>query len=281
MMPVGPYSPDALTRIINVNWGGDVIVAFAQVNFLVPGPKPFIFLASEDIEFLAQRQFNFVNFPYDGHDAVATLYKVKVNQGEFMDTVTPDLFIDGFDLGDEQSIYVFAIGDDLNKGIERAFTGIAQALYANYARRHDLDDAAPVKPDISPPGMLWSIGMLSVPSGTETAWKIRFGNHRDDDPAGSSADLPNAMVQCYPLGPTYNPAGDDPTAEVFGYTISMYRLDSGGVGTSYGASALGEEPGRNMDPAWHQPVDNAIHPAKGIPFSADPPPLVTNDTPSA
>ena len=175
--------------------------------------------------------------------------------------------------------YIFALdSSDESGSVEKAFAGATHAQYARYLESHDPVVPSITTPIISPPGMLWSVGLPGLPSGNARHWKIRLGAHRAATDPGPPA---NSMVQLYPLGPNYVVPGGG-TTTYSGYQIRMYRLDPTGTGDAYGASDIGDASGLSgmrMDPAWHQVIArNAVGAASdyGIPF-IDPPPLVSTD----
>ena len=193
----------------------------------------------------------------EGFEFQCSAYKVAAGAGEFIKSTAPT----GLDpnRGIDITAIVFAIenASDMAGSLQRAKNGIEKILPAQYGPG---DPPA----DMAPPGLLWSVMVKSMNSGQIKSWKIRHGAHRPED---ADNPLPNAMTQCYPLGPNYL-SGTGTTWS--GYYIFAYRLDTGGTDIVYGKRQ--PDGSQNIDPTWHQPIGGD----RGIPFK-DPPPLIDAD----
>lgn len=262
MPAIGPYSPDTIHRVINVRWGGGVIVVFVDYNNF---EKQSEFIPADGVEFLEEFPVSFVN-PQPSHDATGRAYKLVPTFGdgnEFMETVAPSV-PDVFGAFHSYFVHVFAINDDTTTSLEDAKSGVDLISSAwSFQQFKKTGDEPTVPADISPPGVLWSINTPAITGGNAITWKIRYGPHR----AGDETDPPNDMVQVYPTTAPFN-----------GYFIEVYRLDQEGADTAYGTlypHTFQDDPpaNRRIDPLWNQNLGNDT---KGIP-KQDPPPLIDAD----
>lgn len=265
-----PYSLGPFETITNVHFGNDVIVVFVDLNVLVPAGLSSALAIQDKATFLKQFRVDVAN-PGLG-EASCAAYKVSADAGEFMGVkiapgipapdANPDFFY----------CFVFAMSGDQKASLDQAIAGTRLLMPAVYLETHSADDVTPMKVD--PPGLLWSVGLPSVPAGKSFVWKIRYGDHRPD----AAPSPPNKMVQCYPLSNPWTFNG----VTYSGYQIRVYRLDPKGTGTSYGGDlnpvAALNPPGGHMPAAWRRPIagDGTL----GVPFG-DPPPLVGSDPPSS
>lgn len=291
------YGEDFLQRIVGVHWRKrvpsgptpDVIVVFlGQMvsSFQTPiGLQPTLDgIGNPKVQFLRSWRTPYQAEGFQpGYESTA--YKVSSGAGEIMITTAPGTGAEGY--GTSSEAYVFAIenADDLMNidaklalALDRAEAGVKLIVPAQYMMAHSSSD---IPYEMCPPGLLWGVSTAEMFEGATMTWKIRYGAHR----AGSSDidvnSLPNLMVQCYPLGPSFavpSPSGSSETS--FGYAIYGYRLDKYGTGTVYGRMpTANDEPfEQRIDPMWNQETSSVPQGvfSKGILFQ-DPPPLIGSD----
>jgi len=267
-----PWSADAVTSVVNVNWGpNDVIVVFAGVYVYNREPGPPLtatyVLIGEGVEFL-QSWLTPIVEEEEEHPGFRTFaFKTKLDAAEFIELRSPVLHEDVNGFWFDVLVFAMQDGND-DESLARAVAGTKDFLPEYY--KDSLGASHPLPGRIDPPGLLWGVQTGATNSGQFMTFKMRFGNHRPDD---DHSLLPNAMVQCYPLGPPFSGWFGDVKVTYTGYFLHLYRLDNEGTGPVYSLTTL--------DPAWGQPI--VVGPEftsgiKGIPF-ADPPPLVSSDPP--
>ena len=270
----GGYPQDILTNIVNVQWGGDLTVVFMEVSPFDPQPVFEYTLKQDDVT--SEDKATFLgswmtpSYSTDPAPFKNTAYKVKSGAGVFITSKAPGLPTDIDFNGTWLNVLVFAKGIGLEE-VKDATKLMAPALYIVNASNADL----PAK--IAPPGLLWGVTTGAFAEGVSLDWKIRFGEHR---PPESTSTLPDAMVQCYPLGPSHPGYIGDAKATYTGYFLIAYRLDSAGTGDVYSESPniTDVDHTQSLPPQWNVPIEDSI-PLRGIPF-ADPPPLIDDDVQS-
>ena len=269
-MPVGPYSQDVVTHIVNVEWGAqDVIVVFVDTSSSDDLPATHTLL-DDSVTLLKTWKT-----PYQAAGFqpgfTSRAYQVSSGAGEFLKSRSQPTPGEG--LGFWIDALVFALDQDDPEGsLARAETGTKLAMPAVYLISHS-DSDLPF--NIAPPGLLWFVETGPMNGNTSMTWKIRFDNHRLVDPRGDPPGTPpNAMTQVYPLGTYSGPIGVD-TVTWLGYLIYAYRLDEDGTDTVYGKINV-IDGSQNIDIAWNRPIEPTHFDARGIP-AQDPPPLITSD----
>lgn len=265
-----PYRLDPYQNIVNVKFGYNVIVVFADAGGAVaPGFRtPSVYTPDPDNSSI--KLLKTFDVPYQssgfqpGYKCYA--YRVPVNAGEFMTTVWAG--ITGL-LSVSIGAFVFAIDGDEDAALAQAVDGTKLIIPFQYLESHSSSD---LPASISPPGLLWCV-TATVKPGLEVNWKIKLQNHRSDQ----NPTPPNKMVQVYPLGPAFSfPISSSFTQVVSGYSIDSYRLDKKGTGTVYGKATIATDPTPHIiAPQWNVTVSNNGG-SKGIPFQ-DPPPLIGRD----
>jgi len=301
-----PYRLDPFQNIINVNWGGTVIVVVNAAAYpFAGGPAtsvPSYQILDESVVFLGSRPIKYSG-SQGSPNAPAWAFKVNVNAaGAFINIHVPKN-ISGSNpnnaVTNDMTVSVFAY-DKTNPSwsLDRALDGaqlIASSFFAGgvlMGTTHHITTDLPSQAD--PPGLLWSI--YCTADNETVPLKIRRGAHR---PVNTNSSLPNQMVQVYPLEKPHviAPNGDFQIIAA-GYLVGAYRLDSKGTGPSYGVgrNQLADGGGRIIgDPigpqgipgvllygsAWGQNLPNAGTNVNasgwyGVPFG-DPPPLIAFD----
>jgi hypothetical protein len=268
-MPVGPYSQDVLTRIINVQWGGEVIVVFVDVSAFDDAPAAGHEPIEDKATFLSSWRTPYQEAGFQpGYQSTA--YSVSTGAGEFIKLTAP-IFSDG-PIGFYNDVFVFANDGNIDASLARAIAGTKLIMPAIYLIDHSESD---LPYEMAPPGLLWSVELGAMTSGFSTTWKMRNGQHRIIPGDGDGTLPPNNMIQCYPLcDPFSGPFGGEMVI-YSGYTIYAYRLDANGTDTVYG-ELLPEDGSQNIDPAWSQSIVSGFPSFRGIPFQ-DPPPLISQD----
>jgi hypothetical protein len=277
------YVQDVLTRIMNVQWGGEGIVVFMEVSqFYV---QPVFELTVKFDEDSGDEKATFLGtwetptYSTDPIPLKNTAYKVK-GDAVFLTSKAPKLpFIDPdhpVERYDENGTWlnVLVFNKDLSlEDVTDATKLMAPALCIVNALNEDLPT------EVAPPGLLWAVRSGAFAAGVSIDWKMRFGAHRIPE---SGATLPDAMVQCYPLCESHPGYIGATKVTYSGYFLIAYRLDKDGTDTVYSKAPKITDVGitQNLPLEWNVtivfPTVISEFPQKGIPF-ADPPPLITAD----
>jgi hypothetical protein len=275
-MPGGAFSQDVLTSIVNVNWGGGIIVVFMEVSPWTP--QPVFILTPEGGAATLLASWETPSYSTDPAPFKNSAYQVTADAGVFLTSTAPDLpsGSDGvaYDInGTWLNVLVFAVADgNIEASLAQAKAGtklMAPALYLVNLTNADLPS------EVAPPGLLWGITTGAFTAGVSLQWKIRSGEHRD--PETSPEPPPNSMVQCYPLASSHPGYVGDVKVTYSGYYLIAYRLDPAGTGDVYSkAPAVTDTGTQNLPPEWSATIVTGPFPSVGIPF-ADPPPLISAD----
>lgn len=274
---VTPVRLDPLQWIVNVNWGGDVIVVFIDNSVFELQPAASYDVVENKAELLSEWNTAYQQAGFQP-GLPSRAYKVSTGAGEFIKTTVPSLpLADDQKLGMHIVCCAFATGAQGTKGdggLQRAIDGTKKIIPAIYMMFHTEESDIPF--DMAPPGLLWLVDTGDMKSGANMTWKIRRGRHRGDD----RDTPPNSMAQVYPLGPSYNGYGFGDDQFWSGYMLYAYRLDKNGteavyskIGTADDSGGEGPLPPQNLPSGWNVEIASGV---KGIPFQ-DPPPLIGTD----
>lgn len=267
-------------KIVNVQWGGSVIVVFVSTSPFLEQPEASYEVIEDKAKLLSTFRAKEESAQSPGYPCSA--FKVAQNAGKFITSKVPTLPSTEQPLGLSILVCVFSTtieGDEQSSdaSLERAVAGtklIVPAIFNIFS-----SEPSDLPADLSPPGLLWIVTTGMMDSGQSLTWKMRYGKHREEseDQSAEADKPPNSMAQCYHLESYTGPSGGlPPTINWSGYKIYCYRLDKKGIETVYGKLKSTEEATiQTIDPAWKQIVGTPGE-IKGIPAD-DPPPLIESD----
>lgn len=243
MAASGTWSPDVLTRVVNVHWGSGVyvIIAATSNDFAVSNLEGVNVLETK-----SQLIGGVGDEPISG-----TLIESQIEAGENFITLNPSA---SSPFGPENIwVYVCPKQDDVRS---HWFDYVTSGFTGEFTDENGLPSGP----------FLWIAKTISG-SPTVMNFKIGYEQTAPDDPP-----VTNRMVQAYPTsGDSIWPYGNENTSYVnTGWNVVAYRRDKAGIGTIYSGDI----------PVWNADDVSDFPPFKGIKFGKDPA-IITSDAPYA